>query len=312
MSDPPAAPLPGGPQPTARDLQQSNDLLRELQLILGGMGKDDRRKSPEFQELMGIYKSLGGDLHEARKRVPVAPIKGTGGTPGTLPVRATGALAPRQVPSGPLPTSAPGQARPVSPTAGSVTALGRTAQAYGSKPAAPGVPTAAASAAETKVTLEAAGTGVAGQAAAAYGAKPSPAVPAVTPQLPAATAVTPQAAAAGAAALAAQAYGTSPAAPPAVVPEVQQQEMLPPPLPLQMPKFKSALGPPSPKTVYRGPEVDNLQILLAHIGYPVERTGSFDIPTLRAVNMLQKKNKIPVTQVVGMELRKLLNDMVTG
>ena len=83
-------------------------------------------------------------------------------------------------------------------------------------------------------------------------------------------------------------------------------------MPLDLPKFKSTLGPPSPKTVYRGPEVMNLQVLLAHLGYQVEVTGSFDVPTLRAVNQFQKGKKIPVDQVVGADMRRMLNEMVTG
>lgn len=51
-----------------------------------------------------------------------------------------------------------------------------------------------------------------------------------------------------------------------------------------MPKFKSTLGPPSPKTVSRGPEAVNLQTLLIHLGYVVKPTGLFDIATVRSVN----------------------------
>ena len=67
--------------PSPQVLKEGNDILRELQLILVNMGRDDRRKSPEFQEIMAQYKSLGAELHEARKRVstetesrPATPI----------------------------------------------------------------------------------------------------------------------------------------------------------------------------------------------------------------------------------------------
>lgn len=61
------------PPPSPQLLKEGQDTLHELQLILATMGKDNRRKSPEFMTLMAQYKQLGTKLHEARKRIPPPP-----------------------------------------------------------------------------------------------------------------------------------------------------------------------------------------------------------------------------------------------
>src|SRR6185436_20844247 len=68
--------MTGNPPPTPPTpglLEESNELLREMQKLLGAMGVDERRKTPQFERIMTKYKELGTNMHEARKRLPPKP-----------------------------------------------------------------------------------------------------------------------------------------------------------------------------------------------------------------------------------------------
>lgn len=94
---------------------------------------------------------------------------------------------------------------------------------------------------------------------------------------------------------------------------VHLQESRPPTgLPLALPRFVSALGPAGSRAINRGPEVQRLNQLLAALGYDVEQEGTYDAKTFRAVSELQKAHRVSVNGLVGLETRRLINEMVTG
>lgn len=82
--------------------------------------------------------------------------------------------------------------------------------------------------------------------------------------------------------------------------------------PLAMPKFAGTLGPPGSKAIDYGPPVANLQRLLAALGHAVNFTGEYDAKTYRAVQEFQIAHRLPVTGVVGLDTRRVLNGLVTG
>lgn len=79
-----------------------------------------------------------------------------------------------------------------------------------------------------------------------------------------------------------------------------------------MPKFVSTLGPAGSRAINRGPEVQRLQQLLARLGYDVPQADTFDVKIFRAVQEFQKVHRIQVNGLVGVEMRRLLNELVTG
>ena len=81
---------------------------------------------------------------------------------------------------------------------------------------------------------------------------------------------------------------------------------------MALPKFAGTLGPPGSRAIDAGPPVACLQRLLTALGYEVNVTGEYDVRTFRAVQELQKARHLAVNGVVGLETRKVLNELVTG
>lgn len=78
-----------------------------------------------------------------------------------------------------------------------------------------------------------------------------------------------------------------------------------------LPPLKATLGLAGrPGVTYSGPEVKNLQVLLAHLGLVVSATGIFDARTAAAVQEFQQRNGLAVTGVVGAETRRILNGLL--
>lgn len=263
MPDDPSAALPGGPRPSPGDLRDAETVLRSMQRILANMGRDQRRDSPEFKEIMAYYKHLGTNLHEIRKQVVAeAP------PPAPSLARAVPARSPTLLGSIPRPPQ-----RSLAPP--SISALGRTVQAYGRTVA-------------SRTVAPAAGPAV---------------LPVASPA--AASPAKPPAAAAHAA--------PGPSAGEAALAGVQLQAVSAPEgLPLHLPKFVSTLGPAGSRAINKGPEVGCLQKLLVHQGFEVEVNEVYDVRTYRAVSDFQKLHRVAVNGLVGVEMRKLLNEMVTG
>lgn len=202
-----------------RIVQASEQILAELRNMLNDMGRDQRRSKAEFQQVMAMYKQLGGEVHQTRKAasaaLPPAPKKAT-----TVAARNAG----------------PGRVAPAIPIL--------------------------------------------------------PAVPGATPDtvaVPDESAAQPDSATA-----------ISESAPAPVVR-------------LLLPKFTDALGPSGkPGVVAMGEEVGYLQQVLKHLGYTVEETEVYDSRTQFAVKQFQKDHGLEVSEVVGADMRTLLNQAITG
>lgn len=100
--------------------EEGKALLLELQAILNHLGKDDRRRAPQFLHILARYKTLGARLHEARKQVsPVTvPIRSSQASPQSLSPAETPSRSPLAPPSLLRPrsvTTALGTAPPVKP-----------------------------------------------------------------------------------------------------------------------------------------------------------------------------------------------------
>lgn len=253
----PASPTPSPYAVSPRLLQEGTELLRHLQTILGNMGRDDRRKSPEFQRIMNQYKALGAGLHEARKQIisEEGPLRTPTASPRSVTALGMAARAGKSPP-------------PRIPISTGVSALGRAAQISG--------------------------LGQAPQPATAVGPR-SPVRAAAPLPVAAATAQAPAA-----------------PAPESSIPAAAPQSLLLASLPLPLAKFISTLGPAGSRAINKGPEVGRVQKLLAHVGYEVQVTQVYDVKTFRAVSEFQKIQRIPVSGLVGVETRRLLNEMVSG
>lgn len=72
--------------------------------------------------------------------------------------------------------------------------------------------------------------------------------------------------------------------------------------------IKATLGAAGrPGVVSSGPEVKAMQLLLGHQGYQLPATGIFDSRTLAIVRQFQQEKGLPVTGLVGADMRRLLN-----
>jgi hypothetical protein len=221
--------------PSAANIQEASEVLNVLQRILVKMSGNACRVKPEFQQFKEIYKSLGTEVHEAKKAVEVE----------------------RRAKAAPM----------LGPAKPGMSILERAKQ-LGRVPMAPFF-------------------------------TPRPAPVALQPRAKESAEVPLQ-------------VGRGPADL-AEHPSTQHSPLAPPGLPLALPKFMSTLGPVgNPKVVSKGPEVQALQQLLAHLGYDVPQTGVYELRTIRVVQALQEQHDHPVTSLVGAQLRRVFNDMVTG
>lgn len=205
--------------PPAHVLDTSEDVLKKLRGILNNMGQHGCQTSGEFQQILAMYKELGVNLHEARRRVeaskPAAPSKA--------------ATVMAKIP-------------------GSISLLGNIK----GPPRDPGA------------------------------ASPDPASTAESEQSP----------------------ETMPAEPAAEYAPIQL---------LALPKFAEALGPAGkPGVLAMGEEVAYLQRVLTHLGYEVEETEVYDKATVSTVRAFQKDHGLEPSDVVGADMRVLLNQVVSG
>lgn len=231
----------GGYIPPSPAVENAEELLTTLRTALTNLGRDSRRDSPAFKSLMAMFKEVGGDLHQVKKRVDATrppPIKKAatimGRTPGSLLGNIRGAAPPGPVRGATPPASVNG-AVPV-----------RAPQAAGPQPSLPAP---------------------AEQPAASSGASQ------------------PDTASAEAAA----------------------------PAPLALPKFIESLGPSGrPGVITMGEEVGHLQQVLTHLGYRVADTEIFDNVTSMAIRAFRKDHGLEPGDVVGADMRELLNQVVTG
>lgn len=274
----PPAPPPvrtGAPvkrRPTPAEVKELESMLQMTQRILTVMSGDARRESPQCKMLEIRYNTLNAKLTQLKREME--PPAGAGPARPGMPARAP--LPPRPGMAG-----APGglPARPAVPGGMAAGAYGQPRPVMAPRPAgAPmGVPLARP-----------------GGAAAAYGGGAPGPVPGMRPG--------------------GLAPGVRPVAaqPPAMLPPVSAPARAPGQS-LPLPKFTATMGEYGrPGVVYNGPEVAGLQKLLAHLGYNLEQSGEFDQATTRAVQMFQRAQGLPVAPTVGVGMRKVLNEMVTG
>lgn len=55
--------------PGAAELHDAQEVLHNLQVMLMNLGKHRRQDTPEFQQLMGYYKQLGGNIHVVQRQL---------------------------------------------------------------------------------------------------------------------------------------------------------------------------------------------------------------------------------------------------
>jgi len=317
-----------GPLPSTIELADADENLRQLQIMLVTMGKDARRQTPEFQELLAQYKHLGANLHLLRglvnerqtqenklkaQQAQMARMRDAGslGQPRVAyrpPQAVAGAsllskIKQLQVEQG----RAPSPAAPVTTR----TALQAAANAYrGTGAATPASRTAAG--------VGPGGAGAMRQAQLAYRPPQIMAGGAMIEKLNELKDEHPEAVIAvhgEAAEIQDQYQESAPAVKQATegfVVDESEPDIVPEGLPLALPRFTGTMGPPYTKAIDKGPPVSNLQQLLVVIGYDVPPTGIYDNRTFRAVQELQLARCLPVTGLIGLETRKLLNEMVTG
>lgn len=101
--------------------EEGKSILRELQTILNNLGKDERRKAPQFLHILGRYKTLGARLQEARNKVTAvnllqrsSQVPPRPDIPSRSPLAPPSVLRPRSVTTmlNAAPPAKPGTARP--------------------------------------------------------------------------------------------------------------------------------------------------------------------------------------------------------
>jgi len=304
--------------PTPADLTDADKALHSMQRMLMNMGQDPKRRSlPEFQDIMASYKHLGGNLHVLRGMVNEAKAQqaralaqqqqmerlkqaGTIGQPRA-------AYRPPQAVAGASLINKVKQLqaeRGIVPVAPTLAPSRSVAAAYARPPAA-----AARPAAPAPTTQDAAGS--MRQAQLAYRPPQLQASAAMVEKLQELHEEYPEGMSGAAAQSSLAAAPASPEPEPFEVP-VREPDALPPGIPLAMPRFVSTLGMASTRAISKGPEVGRLQQLLTVLGFETAVTETFDARTFRAVNDFQKDRCLAVNGMIGLETRKVLNELVTG
>lgn len=297
MKQPPSRRAAPGKYVPPGEIQELEGLLHATQQLLAAMSSEAQRDSWQYKEISLRHESLTARLQAVRQQQAASAVPASTRGPYAGPVRPAAALPRRPDASG-----SPAPALPVAPP-------GAAGAAYGHQPAA------AAPAAPTGPPKSVQLSRMPAPAGAPPGQHPPAAGPAGPPGMPLATA-----GAAGAA------YGHPPAtradrpAPPSAAAPINlpaaEATSRPDPvagLPLALSRFTSTLGPIGrPGVVTDGEEVENLQQVLAHLGYELEHTGEFDEATLQAVQAFQRDRGLANSPTVGGAMRKVLNEMVTG